>query len=424
MATKNIVPRANGEGGIGTALKKWLAMYATTFYGNLTGNVTGDVTGTASGNVPNSVYDANSIVKADSDNTPVALTVAEQRLIGRKTGGPVDDLTADDVDSIVGFSPSVRQTVLSCKMPGVSSDLVRGASVRGNSVDFSSYGDNITTGLMGYLVKLVADNGYTYELTTPGITAASEGTGWPTTVGQTKTDGTCVWTCRSGLSCFIFAYPGVPAILTFADGFNATTGKPIDYTVVLTRCYTVTGITANSTRCVMALYDKTTGLLNNIIASEPIPEYGSPLTSAPVGSGLLGFDYQIFKQRIWGGASWSDYAYPTLYLGEVTTNASAVTSSVSYAPMGRYDSGLFAVAASTGYAKSDNLGCPGIVDVTIADDASGTNERPMAGYIGWFPYATNRNSMLIQTASNVGVNASNGGYVTSAYYRYRKQRCF
>lgn len=32
MATKNVVPRATGEGGLGTAAKKWLASYITTMY--------------------------------------------------------------------------------------------------------------------------------------------------------------------------------------------------------------------------------------------------------------------------------------------------------------------------------------------------------------------------------------------------------
>lgn len=52
MATKNIVPRADGEGSIGTSAKKWGNVYAdnitvttgltaSTFTGDLTGNVTG-----------------------------------------------------------------------------------------------------------------------------------------------------------------------------------------------------------------------------------------------------------------------------------------------------------------------------------------------------------------------------------------------
>ncbi len=62
MATRNIVPRATGEGSIGTSAKTWGAVYAddaavtnsitaATFTGDLTGNVTGDVTGDLTGDV-------------------------------------------------------------------------------------------------------------------------------------------------------------------------------------------------------------------------------------------------------------------------------------------------------------------------------------------------------------------------------------
>lgn len=62
MATKNIVPRADGEGSIGTSAKKWGNVYAdnitvttgltaSTFTGDLTGDVTGNVTGDVTGNV-------------------------------------------------------------------------------------------------------------------------------------------------------------------------------------------------------------------------------------------------------------------------------------------------------------------------------------------------------------------------------------
>lgn len=51
--------------------------------------------------VQKSTFDANTILKADTDNTPVALTVAEQTLVGRITGGNIDDLSASDAASIV-----------------------------------------------------------------------------------------------------------------------------------------------------------------------------------------------------------------------------------------------------------------------------------------------------------------------------------
>jgi len=53
----------------------------------------------AADTVLKSLYDAQTIVAAVSDNTPVAVTVAEQRVVGRLTGGNIDDIAigiADD----------------------------------------------------------------------------------------------------------------------------------------------------------------------------------------------------------------------------------------------------------------------------------------------------------------------------------------
>ena len=47
-------------------------------------------------------FDANTILKADSDNTPVALTVAEQRIVGRITSGVIAALTAAQVNTLLG----------------------------------------------------------------------------------------------------------------------------------------------------------------------------------------------------------------------------------------------------------------------------------------------------------------------------------
>ncbi len=50
MATRNIVPRATGEGQIGTSAKTWGAGYFDDI--SVTNALVGDVTGTASGNLP------------------------------------------------------------------------------------------------------------------------------------------------------------------------------------------------------------------------------------------------------------------------------------------------------------------------------------------------------------------------------------
>lgn len=52
---------------------------------------------TPSGGVLKTDYDAHTILYATTDDTPVALTVLEDRVVGRKTGGNITGLTGDEV---------------------------------------------------------------------------------------------------------------------------------------------------------------------------------------------------------------------------------------------------------------------------------------------------------------------------------------
>lgn len=49
-----------------------------------------------------SLYDANTILTADTDNTPAALTVAASRVLGRKATGGIDDMTTAEVAALFG----------------------------------------------------------------------------------------------------------------------------------------------------------------------------------------------------------------------------------------------------------------------------------------------------------------------------------
>lgn len=55
----------------------------------------------SSGKVDKSTFDANSILKADTDNTPAVLTVGESTIVGRATGGSIAALTAAQVRTII-----------------------------------------------------------------------------------------------------------------------------------------------------------------------------------------------------------------------------------------------------------------------------------------------------------------------------------
>jgi len=56
---------------------------------------------TATNYVAKSLFDANTILAADSDNTPAALTVGEQTIVGRVTSGNIDALTPAEVMGVL-----------------------------------------------------------------------------------------------------------------------------------------------------------------------------------------------------------------------------------------------------------------------------------------------------------------------------------
>lgn len=59
--------------------------------------------------VPKSLFGAQTILYAAVDSTPVALTVAEQRIVGRKTGGNIAALAGADVLLAMGISATVAE---------------------------------------------------------------------------------------------------------------------------------------------------------------------------------------------------------------------------------------------------------------------------------------------------------------------------
>ena len=85
---------------------------ATSWDNNLdaaTKNVLRDKIETLTG-IPASTFDANTILKADANDTPVALTVAAQRIIGRITAGVITDLTPAEVRTLISVADGADVT--------------------------------------------------------------------------------------------------------------------------------------------------------------------------------------------------------------------------------------------------------------------------------------------------------------------------
>lgn len=83
-----------------------------------------DVTDTANvaaaGAVMASAYNANTILAANDDDTPVALTVAEQRIVGRITGGNITGLTATQIRTLLNVADGAEANTVDSDPTGIS----------------------------------------------------------------------------------------------------------------------------------------------------------------------------------------------------------------------------------------------------------------------------------------------------------------
>ena len=69
-------------------------------------------TPTGTGVVAKTLYDAYSILMATADDTPVALTVAEQTLVGRITGGNITALTVAQIITLLALPQFAKAMVI------------------------------------------------------------------------------------------------------------------------------------------------------------------------------------------------------------------------------------------------------------------------------------------------------------------------
>lgn len=89
--------------------------------------------------VLDTLFDANTILAANSDNTPAALTVAEQTLVGRVTGGNIDDLSASAVRTLLDVptnAEAVLDTLVDAKgdlLAGTAADTITRLAVGGTN---------------------------------------------------------------------------------------------------------------------------------------------------------------------------------------------------------------------------------------------------------------------------------------------------
>lgn len=232
---------------LGTDASKNLVSLAVATYPSLTElsyvkGVTSAIQTQIGGKVDKSTYDAHTVLYATTDNTPVALTVGEQTLVGRVTGG---NISAIAIDSDLSSVSANDDTVPSAKATKAMGDLklpLAGGTMSGNitlgentglALDPAGSADGKWTGItvtgtagysqaFGDLVTLDKDDSR-WEAVDISVAAAATGDarGILGMVVSTGTDGTA---CTILLNGIIRADANFPALTIGAAVYASTTG--------------------------------------------------------------------------------------------------------------------------------------------------------------------------------------------------------
>lgn len=110
-------------------------------------DVDADVTAVVAAAVAKSLFDANTILKADADNTPEPLPVGEGRLVGRLVGGEITDLTDAQVRTFLALATAA---VVDTTQPTTSASFA----------DLATVGPAVTLTTGTSALVLFAANGY------------------------------------------------------------------------------------------------------------------------------------------------------------------------------------------------------------------------------------------------------------------------
>jgi hypothetical protein len=102
------------------------------------------------------LFDAYSILMATTDDTPVALTVAEQRLVGRITGGAIAALTPAQIMALLSAGAAAAFSMNNQKITALAAAAANGDAVRYEQILglIAAAGDTLYGSGAGVLAKL------------------------------------------------------------------------------------------------------------------------------------------------------------------------------------------------------------------------------------------------------------------------------
>lgn len=193
-----------------------------------------------------------------------------------------------------------------------------------------------------------------------------------------------------------------PVCLNFAAGFDAS--GSVDYSERITAdvAAAFSALTASSTLFLYRDRDVASGALSYGFVATLAPVYNAVAPSAPA-AGQHWFDFGTRQMKRWSGAAW--VVVHRVFMGECVTSGAAVTSVITYAYRGEYDSGLFSVSANSPYSKNSDVGTPCDVNLFFCTSATGldggTNEEVPYGGPGDGPNSNYRGCLFGQSTRNV-----------------------
>lgn len=216
--------------------------------------------------------------------------------------------------------------------------------------------------------------------------------------------------------------------LAFATGWDKR--GAIDTVGQFTSNQTWSGLTA-STTCYLYIDYSVTGVLSLSFSTFP-PVYATISPASPA-TDQHWFDLSTFTMKRWSGSAW--VVFQRVFVGEAATGASTVTSVITYAYRGFYQSVWLAVVANTTYNFSHNLGINlassnptlQVLTSTAGNDSDAIQATPYVSVntglttnpsYGWQVVYTApvRNVFGLATENNVMRNTSNV-FVTTGYYK-------
>jgi len=141
-----------------------------------------------------------------------------------------------------------------------------------------------------------------------------------------------------------------PVVVTFANGFNPF---PVDYAYSWTGTVNPSnwGTLSSNTHYLYIDYDPATETVT-YDKTLVMPSYGTVAPSH--GSGVCWFNLTKYKMYESVASAWVEKT--RVFVGEVVSNGTNITSLSIYALNGTYDSGWFAVAPGNNYTKNHNIG--------------------------------------------------------------------